>query len=74
MSELYITTKECESRPFAASRQKEIDGLLNQGVFQIVSIDVLPPNKRLFRSRFVDNIKYKDGVPYKKSRLIVQAY
>ena len=72
MSELCITTT--ASQPFAVSRQKEIDGLLNQGVFQIVHIDDIPPNERLFGSRFVDTVKYKDGVPFEKSRLVVQAY
>jgi len=58
---------------FEASRQKEINGLLERGVFKIVS--KIPPGVRLFNSRFVDDIKHQ-GTPkaYEKSRLVVQAY
>jgi hypothetical protein len=57
------------SGPFVESRQQELEGLLSQGVFRIVNIKDIPPKQRLFGSRFVDDIKYKDGQPYEKSRL-----
>ncbi|KAL3420591.1 hypothetical protein PVAG01_07036 [Phlyctema vagabunda] len=60
--------------PFIESRQKEIDGLLQRGVFSIVSLANIPPKVRLFKSRFVDEVKGKDTVPYEKSRLVVQAH
>lgn len=34
----------------------------------------IPPYQRVFGCRFVDEIKYKDGLPYEKSRLVVQAF
>jgi len=57
--------------PFVDSRKKEIDGLLNQNVFKIVDIRDIPKGERLFGSRFVDNIKQQNGIPYEKSRLVV---
>ena len=57
--------------PFVNSRKKEIDGLLNQNVFKIVDIRDIPKGECLFGSRFVDNIKQQNGIPYEKSRLVV---
>jgi hypothetical protein len=61
--------------PFKESRKKEINDLLERGAFQIVSSADVPPEIRIFNSRFVDEIKHP-GTPdaYEKSRLIVQAY
>lgn len=59
--------------PFFNSRLKEIEGLLSKGVFEITK----NPNntKRLFKSRFVDEIKGKtSNTPFEKSRLVIQAY
>jgi hypothetical protein len=60
---------------FTASRQKELDGLIQRGVFEFITVDQVPTHACLFNSRFVDNIKLA-GTPnaYKKSRLVVQAY
>lgn len=60
---------------FTASRQKELDGLIQRGVFEFITVDQVPTHARLFNSRFVDNIKLV-GTPkaYEKSRLVVQAY
>ena len=63
-----------QTPPFVKAQQKEIDGLLSQNVFKIVDINNVPQGERLFKSRFVDEIKRKDGVPYEKSRLVVQAH
>ena len=58
-----------------ASRQKEISGLLEKGVFKPISYDEVPPNTRIFNSRFVDEIKNQGtDKAYEKSRLVVQAY
>lgn len=60
---------------FTDSRQKEIDGLLEKGVFKIVSISKVPTGTRIFNSRFVDKIKnVGTATAFEKSRLIVQAY
>ena len=60
---------------FVASRQKEITGLLDKGVFEIVQYDDIPKGARLFNSRFVDEIKNQGtDRAFEKSRLVVQAY
>ena len=60
---------------FLASRQKELLGLLEKGVFQITNIQDVPPGARVFGSRFVDEIKAKGtDKAFEKSRLVVQAY
>ena len=61
--------------PFVESRQKEINGLLEKGVFEVVSISEVPKNIRIFNSRFVDEIKnIGTANAFEKSRLVVQAY
>jgi len=42
---------------FTKSRQKELDGLLQKGVFQVIPAPEIPKGIRLFGSRFVDKIK-----------------
>ena len=56
-----------QTLPFVKAWQKEIDSLLSQNIFKIVDINNVPQGERLFKSRFVDEIKRKDGVPYEKS-------
>jgi hypothetical protein len=60
---------------FAESRRKEINGLLERQVFELIIISEVPKDVRIFNSRFVDEIKHP-GTPqaYEKSRLVVQAY
>ena len=63
------------SNPFGASRHKELNGLLESGVFEVVNIDDIPHGIRIFNSRFVDEIKNKGtDKAFEKSRLVVQAY
>jgi hypothetical protein len=58
---------------YEASRQKELTGLLERGVFEIAH-DV-PQGTRIFRSRFVDQVKHEGTAKaFEKSRLVVQAY
>ncbi|KHJ30532.1 hypothetical protein EV44_g3546 [Erysiphe necator] len=62
-----------EKPPFFHSRLKEIDGLLSKGVFEITTNP--KTTERLFKSRFVDEIKGKaSNTPFEKSRLVIQAY
>ena len=60
---------------FEASRRKELDGLMERGVFKVVAKKDIPTGTRIFGSRFVDQVKNKGTVnAYEKSRLVVQAY
>jgi hypothetical protein len=62
-------------QPFAESRQKELNGLLEKGVFEIVDLNDVPEGTRIFNSRFVDEIKDQGtDKAFEKSRLVVQAY
>ena len=57
---------------FTKSHQKEINGLLNSGVFSIATPSKIPQETRIFRSRFVDEIKHTDTEKaFEKSRLVV---
>jgi hypothetical protein len=57
------------------SRQAEIEGLLEKGVFAVTLRSEVPEGIRIFNSRFVDEIK-NEGTDkeLRKSRLVVQAY
>ena len=58
--------------PFTESRRKEINGLLERGVFAIVNEADISQDIRIFNSRFVDEIKNSGtNEVYEKSRLIV---
>jgi len=60
---------------YETSRQAEVVGLLEKGVFEVIPKSKVPQGTRIFNSRFVDEIKNKGtdkAVP--KSRLVVQAY
>jgi hypothetical protein len=60
---------------FSTSRQKEITGLLEKGVFKIIKLASVPQGVRLFNSRFVDEVKNTGtNKAYKKSRLVIQVY
>ena len=57
------------------SRQTEIAGLLEKGVFAVTSRTDVPEGVRIFNSRFVDEIKNKGTEKeLRKSRLVIQAY
>jgi hypothetical protein len=61
--------------PFEESRRKELDGLFDHGVFEVVDRTDLPPDSQIFGSRFVDEIKFAGTEKaYEKSRLVVQGY
>ncbi|OXV05628.1 hypothetical protein Egran_06604 [Elaphomyces granulatus] len=60
---------------FSESRNKEINGLLEKGVFKIINKSEIPHGTRIFNSRFVDEIKNPGtDQAFEKSRLVVQAY
>ena len=64
-----------KSAQFVESRQKEVLGLIEKGVFQIADHSEIPTGARIFNSRFVDEIKNQGTEKaYEKSRLVVQAY
>ncbi|KAE8549770.1 hypothetical protein EYB25_008294 [Talaromyces marneffei] len=79
-------TKEHEDEPrhqfaatvlarFEGSQQKEINGLLERGVFEYAQEKDIPPGTRIFTARFVNEVK-NNGTDkaFEKSRLVVQAY
>ncbi len=60
---------------FMKSRQKEINDLLKKRVFELITINVVLRDVRIFNFRFVDEIKNLDTTKtYEKSILIVQIY
>lgn len=72
---LLLTTPANPRQPFVESRQKELNGLLEKGVFEIVNITDIPEGSRIFNSRFVDELKnIGTAEAFEKSRLVVQAY
>jgi hypothetical protein len=60
---------------FAESRRKEITDLLEKRVFELIIIDAVLRDVRIFNSRFVDEVKHS-GTPdvYEKFRLMIQTY
>ena len=61
--------------PFQESCQKEINGLFAHGVFEVVDIADLLADSQVFRSRFVDEVKFASiDKAYEKSRFVVQGY
>jgi len=73
---IYLDSTDTPPQPdYTRSRELELNGLLDNRVFGLVTIDEIPPNARIFNSRFVDHVKHA-GTPqaFEKSRLVVQAY
>ena len=60
---------------FEESRYKELDSLFNYNIFKVVDKIDLLPDSQIFRSRFINKIKFiSTEKVYKKSRLIIQGY
>ncbi len=60
---------------FAAFRQKEINDLIEKDVFQSIRIDDVSLDVRIFKFRFVDEIKHLDiDKAFEKSRLVMQTF
>jgi hypothetical protein len=75
-----LHSNQFECRPssipiFTESRRKEINGLLEKRVFELIIIDAVLRNVRIFNFRFVDEVKHS-GISdvYEKFRLVIQAY
>jgi hypothetical protein len=67
-AEIYIT----DDVNWYASRQKEILGLIGKGVFKVVDKEEVPEGIRIFKCRFVDEIKHAGtDKELRKSRLVV---
>ncbi len=61
--------------PFIASRQKEIAGLLEKGVFISVNKRDVSTDVRIFSSRFVNEIKQSEiEKAFEKFRLVIQTF
>jgi hypothetical protein len=57
------------------SRRKEINDLLKKRVFELITIDAVLRNVRIFNFRFVDQIKHLNTSDvYEKFRLVIQTY
>jgi hypothetical protein len=71
-----ITVNMTEGEPtYVESRQKEINGLLEMGVFEIINVNDVPPGTRIFGSRFVDEVKnIGTEKAFEKSRLVIKAF
>jgi hypothetical protein len=57
---------------FVNSRRKEINDLLEKRVYELITIDKVSKDVRIFNSRFVDEIKHSEtSQAYEKSRLVI---
>jgi hypothetical protein len=64
-----------QNTPFTDSRRKEINRLLEKGVFTTITEKDVPQGIHIFNSRFVNKIKHPGtNKAFEKSRLVVQAY
>lgn len=63
-----------DNEKYAASRKKEIDGLLNRGVFIPATVKDAHGH-RIYKSRFIDYVK-NEGTPeaFEKSRFVASAF
>ena len=60
---------------FVESRRKEVNELLKKNCFEIVFIESIFEEIRIFNSRFVNEIKHEKSIAiFEKSRLIIQIY
>ncbi len=60
---------------FLKSRRKEINDLLEKRVFELITINAVLRDVRIFNFRLVDEIKHsKTNYVYEKSRLMIQIY
>jgi hypothetical protein len=60
---------------FENSRRKEINDLLKRRVFELIIIEAVSRDVRIFNFRFVDEIKHSStSDAYEKFRLVIQAY
>jgi hypothetical protein len=61
-----------QEAPFTDSQRKEINGLLEKGVFATVIVKDVSQGVRIFNSRFVNEIKHPGtNKAFEKSRLVI---
>ncbi|KAK6211233.1 hypothetical protein QIS74_10497 [Colletotrichum tabaci] len=78
--ELAVTLREkgiitTPGAPFEQSTTKEVDSLIDRGVFGFTLYDENEHSGiRIFKSRIVNEVKNKTTTPYEKSRLVIQGY
>ena len=64
-----------QETPFTDLRHKEINGLLEKGVFAVIMERDIPQGICIFNSYFVNKIKHPGtDKAFEKSRLVIQAY
>ena len=63
-----------DDRTFRESRITELNGLINRKTFEVVKRDSVPPDARIYGTRWVDCIKTVNGKKIDKSRLVAQNY
>jgi hypothetical protein len=60
---------------FGASRKLEIHGLKHRETFDVINRSTVPPDLRMFKTKWVDTIKTRDdGSVFPKSRLVAQNF
>jgi Reverse transcriptase (RNA-dependent DNA polymerase) len=60
---------------FGASRKLEIDGLKRRETFDVINRSNVPPDLRIFKTKWVDTIKTRDDSSvFPKSRLVAQNF
>jgi len=61
-----------QNTQFGASCQKELAGLLEKGVFEIIKLANIPQGVQLFNLHFVDKVKnIGTNKAFEKSRLVI---
>ena len=72
---IVLLQNETVSSSFVESRRKEVNELLKKKCFEVVLIESVSEEIRIFNSRFVDEIKHEEmTAAFEKSRLVVQIY
>jgi hypothetical protein len=60
---------------FTASRRLELEGLISRGTFEVVKRSSVPPELRVYKTKWVDTMKTRDdGSVLPKSRLVAQNF
>jgi hypothetical protein len=69
------TDKAVHAYDFGASRKLEIHGLKHRETFDVINRSTVPPDLRMFKTKWVDTIKTRDdGSVFPKSRLVAQNF
>ena len=72
---IVLLQNEAVSSPFVESRRKEVNELLKKNCYEVVFIESVSEEIKIFNSRFVNEIKnQKMTAAFEKSRLVVQIY